>query len=96
VDDYLAYVRETGLSDYSSTPGNVGALVLCSREDSEVAELLVISLWKDLAAIEAFAGSDIRRAIYYPADEDYLIDPAPTVDHLDVAMLEGPWPGGEV
>lgn len=35
--------------------------------------------------IEGFAGQNIDVAVFYPDDDDYLIDREPTVRHYDVA-----------
>ena len=86
-DEYLAYLRETGLKEYHATPGNRGALVL-RRVGEGRAEFLLISLWDSLAAIRAFAGDEVDAAVYYPEDRDYLLDFAPRVEHYEV--LAGP------
>jgi hypothetical protein len=31
-----------------------------------------------------FAGSDLERAIYYPEDDDFLLEKEPTVTHYEV------------
>lgn len=77
---YVAYIQETGLAEYRSTPGNQGAY-LVSREDGDRTEFLTISFWDSMAAVVAFAGEDVERAVYYPDDERFLIDHEDTVRH---------------
>jgi hypothetical protein len=45
---------------------------------------MTISWWSSRADIEAFAGQDIGVAVFYPEDDDYLIDRETTVTHYDV------------
>ncbi len=87
-DDYLAYLRETGLSDYVATPGNHGVNVL-RRLQGDHAEFVLISYWDSLEAVRAFAGPDIDTAVYYPEDDAFLLRREPGVDHFDVV-----WEGG--
>jgi heme-degrading monooxygenase HmoA len=81
---YVAYVQETGIAGYRSTPGNRGAWAM-SRIEGDRAEILTVSLWDSRTAIEAFAGPDISRAVFYPEDDQYLIDRDLTALHYEVA-----------
>ena len=53
--EYLVYLRKTGLADYASTPGNRGVQVLLRTRDDRTL-FTVISLWDSLEAIKGFAG----------------------------------------
>jgi heme-degrading monooxygenase HmoA len=81
---YVAYVQETGIDGYKDTPGNRGAWAL-SRVEGDRAEIVTVSFWESRAAIEAFAGPDISRAVFYPEDDQYLIDRDLTAQHYEVA-----------
>jgi heme-degrading monooxygenase HmoA len=81
---YVAYVQETGIDGYKDTPGNRGAWAL-SRLEGDRAEIVTVSFWESRAAIEAFAGPDISRAVFYPEDDRYLIDRDLTAQHYEVA-----------
>jgi heme-degrading monooxygenase HmoA len=81
---YAAYVQETGIAGYQSTPGNRGAWALW-RVDGDRAEIVTVSLWESRSAIEGFAGQDISRAVFYPEDDRYLIERDLTVQHYEVA-----------
>jgi heme-degrading monooxygenase HmoA len=82
-EEYVAYVRETGVEHYRSTPGNAGAWIL-HRSTGDRTEILTFSLWEDMDAVKAFAGDDPSRAVYYPEDDRYLVERGPTVDHYEV------------
>lgn len=83
-DDYLAYLHETGLKDYGQTPGNRGVSVL-RRNQGEHCEFMLISLWESMDAVRAFAGENPDRSVYYPEDEQYLLQMEPLVRHYEVA-----------
>ena len=86
---YAEYIRATGIAEYASTPGNRGAYLLY-RIDGERAEVLTISLWDSLEAVQGFAGDDIDRAVFYPEDDRYLVDRDVTANHYVVAAsVEG-------
>jgi heme-degrading monooxygenase HmoA len=82
-DAYYAYLLQTGLSDYRSTPGNQGVQVL-RRVDGEVAQFLLITSWDSWEAIRAFAGDDPERARYYAEDDRWLLEKEPFVTHYEV------------
>ncbi|MEO8804180.1 MAG: hypothetical protein ABI304_06290 [Rudaea sp.] len=83
-DDYLAYLQETGLRDYARTPGNHGVTVL-RRNQGEHCEIMLISLWVSMEAVRAFAGENPDHSVYYPEDEQYLLEMEPLVRHYEVA-----------
>ena len=83
-DAYIARLNETGLKDYPDTPGNRGVTVL-RRVQGEHSEIVLISLWDSMAAVRAFAGENPERSVYYPEDEDYLLEMEPLVRHYEVA-----------
>ena len=82
-DEYVAYVNDTGIEEYRSTPGNKGAWIL-HRRRGDVTEIVTFSLWEDMDAVRAFAGEDPERAVYYPEDDRYLVERGETVEHYEV------------
>jgi heme-degrading monooxygenase HmoA len=82
-DDYLAYLGETGMRDYSKTPGNLGVIVL-RRDQGENTEIVLISHWESMEAVRAFAGENPEKSVYYPEDEHYLLQMEPLVRLYDV------------
>jgi catechol 2,3-dioxygenase-like lactoylglutathione lyase family enzyme len=83
LNEYRDYVRETGLRDYRNVAGNRGACILSADQDG-TASIVTLSFWDSYESIARFAGDDITRARYYPADDDYLIDRPTEVEHFDV------------
>lgn len=83
VPAYKAYIAETGLSDYRSTPGNRGAYML-TQIDGDVGHVVTLSFWDTEDSIRAFAGDDVTKARYYPEDERFLLDFPERVEHFDV------------
>lgn len=82
-EDYASYIKSTGIAAYEATPGNVGAY-LVSRPDGERTEFLTISFWQSRESIEAFAGDDIEKAVFYPEDDRFLLDREIFVKHFTV------------
>ena len=48
-------------------------------------EIVLISLWESMAAVRAFAGENPERSVYYPEDDQYLLEMEPLVRHYEVA-----------
>lgn len=82
-DEYLAFLQRRALPDYRGTPGNAAAYIL-RRTEGDVAHFTTLTYWDSLESIEAFAGSDISRARYYPEDAGFLIEFEPTVSHSEL------------
>jgi hypothetical protein len=82
---YTGYLERTGLTDYRATPGNLGAVAVLRDLPDGRCEVRTISFWRTRADIVAFAGDDIDLAVFYPADDGFLIDRELTVAHFDVA-----------
>jgi heme-degrading monooxygenase HmoA len=84
-DEYLGYLRATGLKEYSNTKGNRGTYVL-TRHVGSTTEFVLISLWGSMEDVKEFAGKDVDKAVYYPRDKEFLLNLEPTVDHFEVAV----------
>lgn len=84
-EEYLDYVKITGVSGLRSTPGNLGVMVF-RRVEGGTAHFLLTSFWESYEAISNFAGPDIELARYYPEDENYLIELEPRVTHHEVVV----------
>ena len=83
-DVYERYVEETGIRAYRATPGNRGAWIL-RKDEADRTEFLVISMWESWDAVRRFAGDDVDRAVFYPRDDDFLIERDERVIHYEVA-----------
>jgi len=86
-DEYVEYLRRTGVADLTATGGNRGVFVL-RREDGERTCFRLVSLWDSMDAVRRFAGDDPERARYYPEDERFLLALSPGVEHYEV--VSGP------
>jgi heme-degrading monooxygenase HmoA len=82
-DEYLAFLQARAVPDYAKTPGNLSVQIL-RRIEGDVAHFITLTRWESLAAIEAFAGTDISRAKYYPEDSQYLLEFEPAVQHFEI------------
>jgi len=84
--EYVAYLDQTGLSEYAQTPGNLGAHCLLRDLDGGRTEIVTLSFWESMEAVKRFAGDDPSQAVFYPEDDDFLVDRETTVTHFRV-----PW-----
>ena len=87
---YVAYITGTGLREYAATPGNLGCQMWTRDLGDGRTEVLTVSWWESRAAIIGFAGSDIEAAVFYPEDDEYLVDRETTVSHFEVAASPRP------
>ena len=83
-DEYVRYVRATGIAEYRRTIGNLGAAIATRDLDAERSEIVVLSWWTDRAAVVAFAGEDIERARYFPEDDAFLLTRPDFVRHYEI------------
>jgi len=84
-DEYLDYLKRTGVAEYKKTEGNRGVYVL-QRVDGDQAHFLLLTLWESEDAIKRFADSEIEKAKYYPEDEKFLLELEPNVTHYEVLV----------
>ena len=85
---YLAYLKATGSKEYAATKGNLGTYVPTRRVSGNT-EFLLLSLWKSMDDVKGFAEEEVEKAVYYPADKEFLLDMVPTVDHYEIAVAPG-------
>ena len=88
--EYVEYIDRTGIAEYLHTPGNLGAQMWTRDLGDGRTEILTLSWWESREAIHGFAGDDIEQAVFYPEDEEYLIDQETTVHHYDVPVASMP------
>ncbi|WP_325895079.1 antibiotic biosynthesis monooxygenase family protein [Grimontia sp. NTOU-MAR1] len=82
-EGFISYLYETGVKETSETEGFQGAQIF-KRDIDGKSEITLISYWKDLECIKAFAGEDIGIARLYPEDEKYELKPDFHVSHYEV------------
>lgn len=81
-DEYVRYVEETGMKEYSSIKGNLSSKLL-KRIDNDVCHILTITEWDSYESIKQFAGEDFELAKYYPKDDQYLLEKEEYVLHYE-------------
>jgi heme-degrading monooxygenase HmoA len=81
---YVAYLEQTGMPAYRSTPGNRGAWIL-RHDEGDRTEFITLTFWDSLEAIRGFAGDDIELAVFYPEDDDFLVERETHVTHWEIA-----------
>lgn len=86
-DAYIRYIEETGLTNYKKVSGNLGVFLFL-RDYDEKTEFTTMTLWDSVSSIKQFAGEDYQRAVYYPEDDEFLLDRSEFVDHAEVAYAK--------
>ena len=79
---YREYVIESGIRDYVSIPGNLGAQIW-QRQEGEITHIWTVSWWDNYESIKAFAGNDFEKAKYYEKDKEFLLEFEPNVIHCE-------------
>jgi heme-degrading monooxygenase HmoA len=82
-EKYRAFVIKTGITDYQSVKGNLGAQVW-QRQEGDITHIWTVSWWESFESIRNFAGEDPGKARYYEDDRDYLLEFEPSVMHCEV------------
>ena len=86
---YIDYIERTGMAEYRGTPGNRGAWMFARDGEGGRTEIVTLSFWESREAIRGFAGDDIERAVFYPEDDQFLVDRETTVMHYEVVSGAG-------
>ena len=84
-DAYVEYMERTGMAEYVATPGNLDAYMLRRDLDDGRTEFVMVTLWASMEAVRRFAGDQPERAVFYPEDDQFLVDREVTVRHFEVA-----------
>jgi heme-degrading monooxygenase HmoA len=83
VEAYVRHFHEAVLPELADIPGHAGAYLLRRNVGSQV-ELVVLTLWESMDAIERFAGTLSDNAVIAPAARAMLQRFDATVRHFDV------------
>ena len=86
-EEYYAYLKSAGITKLEKIPGNLGADVLTRSRDG-VTEFMVISYWRSLDDIKAYAGADIEKTHNLPRDAEFLIEMEPNVRHFTIRLSD--------
>jgi hypothetical protein len=85
-DEYLDYIKKTGIEDYTGTPGNLSAKIL-RRMEGDICHFWTVTEWQDIESIKKFAGNDYEKARYYPEDKKYLLEFEEKVIHCETFIF---------
>src|SRR6266849_150997 len=85
--EYYEYLTSVGVSKFKTIPGNLGVDVLTRSRDG-ITEFIVISYWRSLDDIKAYAGADIEKTHNLPRDAEFLIEPEVNVRHFTVRLSD--------
>ena len=83
LEAYEAFMKKRAIPDYTQTEG-FEKLIFLKRSDDQFAYFELITFWENLQVIKNFAGEDLKKAKYYPEDENFLIDFPEEVIHYEV------------
>ena len=83
VEAYRRHFNEAVRPELAQIRGHAGAYFL-TRSSGREEEVLVLTLWDSMAAVEAFAGADPDRAVVGPEARAALIDFDDRVLHYQV------------
>ena len=75
------------MAEYRATPGNRGVFVL-TRPFDDLVEVITLSLWDSMEDVRRFAGEHPEVAVFYPGDDDLLVEKDVHVDHYEVAEAD--------
>ena len=74
----------SALNIFGSGTAEIVGATLSKREEGERVEFVVLTRWKSLDAVRAFAGADLDRAVVEPGAVAALSDYDRTVRHYEV------------
>ncbi|MFP5220970.1 MAG: antibiotic biosynthesis monooxygenase family protein [Acidobacteriota bacterium] len=83
-DAFLRHLDLTGVQECAALPGYLGHQIL-ERSVKGLVEITLVTCWRSMEDIAAFAGENPSQARLYPGDEAYGIIPETHVRH-DVVL----------
>jgi len=81
-DEYLEFLKRTGVPDYKNTEGNLN-VEIWRWIDGDVCHFWTVTKWDSLESVRKFAGDDLNKAKYYPEDSKFLLEFEPAVVHCE-------------
>jgi heme-degrading monooxygenase HmoA len=88
-DAYEEYMREVAVPGYTSVAGYRSLLMLRRTRSDGKTDFTMITCWDDMESVSAFAGHDPEQAVFYPRDEQFLVERDLTVRHYTVYGSHG-------
>ena len=92
-EGFLKHLELTGVREAKAITGFLGHQILerlgntCPVGHSSCVEIALVTYWDSLQAVQAFAGPDMERAVFYPGDERFEIVPDRHVRHHEVLEM---------
>ena len=80
---YQKFIEERDIPNYKKTPGFV-KLSFLKRSDNETTYFKLLTYWEDLEVITNFTGPNMKGAVFYDEDKQYLIDFPGRISHFEV------------
>jgi hypothetical protein len=79
---YLEFLLNKGTNDYRLTPGN-RSVRIWKKTENDACHFWTVTEWDNQEALKSFAGEDYGKAVYYPADKNFLLDFEENVNHYE-------------
>ena len=84
-DEYVAHLQRETFPAIARIDGFVSASIM-KRQVDEGTEFQVVSVWRSLDAIKAFAGEDVTRAVVPPAAQALMVRYDDRAIHYDIVQ----------
>jgi heme-degrading monooxygenase HmoA/uncharacterized damage-inducible protein DinB len=81
-DHYFHFLRTKGTDEYRGIPGNISVKVW-RKKDNDCCHFYTVTEWNSLEAVKSFAGEQYEKAVYYPEDDNILLEFEETVQHYE-------------
>ena len=88
-DGFIDYLHRTGVADTRDAPGCEGIHVYRRALEGEQTEIVLVTFWQSRDHARGYSGPVLERAVLYPEDAIYHLDPDEHVTIYDVATIEG-------
>jgi len=85
-DEYLEFIKITGVKDYKSITGNL-SVEIWRRKEKDICHFWTVTKWDSYESIKQFAGEDYEKAKYYPDDKKYLLEFEENVIHTEAFIF---------
>ncbi len=82
--NFLGYLRKTGVHDVEKKTGFLGHSIMERYFSNDMVEIVLTSYWESLESMTAYSGKNINKAVLYPEDDIYKIEPDEHVTIYDV------------
>ncbi len=80
---YAEFLVRRAVPDYGSAAG-LRKLLFLRRNEGEVSHFLLLTLWESMEAMREFAGDRPEMAVYYPEDDEFLLEKEERVELYEV------------